>query len=42
MRTVQCYAESKPLLGAFRNCAEYAVTVGLALLCGYWIVYGRW
>lgn len=30
------------LLGAILLFAEYGVTIGLALLSGYWIVYGRW
>lgn len=42
MRTVEFHNESKPLLKAIRSCIEYALTVGLALLSGYWIVYGRW
>jgi hypothetical protein len=25
-----------------RQCVEYALTVGAALICSYWILRGRW
>jgi hypothetical protein len=41
MRAMPHYAENRAPLRAIRRCVEYAVTVGLALLSSYWIVYGR-
>lgn len=42
MRVMRYRAENSAFVRAIRRCVEYAVTVGLALLSSYWIVYGRW
>ena len=42
MYAAQDHDTNRALLRAIRRCVEYAVTVGLALLSSYWIVYGHW
>lgn len=42
MRAMQIYSPPIKIPGFVRCGLEYAITVGLALLSSYWIVYGRW
>jgi hypothetical protein len=36
------HTEKPAWLEMVRRTVEYALTVGAAVLCGYWIVRGRW
>jgi hypothetical protein len=42
MRVMQTYSETFKIPPILRRGLEYAVTLGLALLSSYLIVYARW
>jgi hypothetical protein len=42
MRSQQRGEQHKRLVRALRLTLEYSLTIGAAILCGYWIVQARW